>query len=143
MTNAQVAQFGEVVGARDTRARRHCANLRYRSESTPKQQAHAAILTRPELFSPASNIPPDTVRLDLEGLASLLGTDEKYRAGIGARVARLGLAARVAVAETWKWQFMAALVFSWNNPYSAGQERHALTFADWRAYHRNRNPGSF
>src|SRR6267154_1422183 len=108
MTKAQVAQFGDVVGARDTRARPSNVQICTRSESQEKA-AHAALLDAAWSVSPrVEDTAPDTVVLDLEGLASLLGTDEHIAQELARRVAAIGLAARVAVAENMEVAIHAA-----------------------------------
>src|SRR6266478_5867354 len=76
MTKAQVAQFRDVVKARDTRARPSNVQICMRSE-TQEKAAHAAMLDAVWSVSPrVEDTAPDTIVLDLAGLASLFGTDE-------------------------------------------------------------------
>jgi protein ImuB len=125
MTKAQVAQFGNVVGARDTRAR-STVQICMRSESQEKA-AHAALLDAAWSVSPrVEDTAPDTVILDLEGLASLLGTDENIAQELSRRVAAIGLAARVAVAENMEVAIHAARGFPGITIIPTGQERLRL-----------------
>src|SRR6266436_4348300 len=76
MTKAQVAQFGDVVGARDTRARPSNVQICMRSEPQEKA-AHAALLDASWSVSPrVEDTALDTVVLDLEGLTALFGAHE-------------------------------------------------------------------
>jgi protein ImuB len=126
MTKAQVAQFGDVVGARDTRARPSNVPICMRSEAQEKA-AHAAMLDAAWSVSPrVEDTAPDTVVLDLEGLASLLGTDEHIAQELARRVAAIGLAARVAVAENMEVAIHAARGFPGITIIPAGQERQRL-----------------
>src|SRR5882724_4041096 len=123
MTKAQVAQFGDVVRARDTRARPSNVQICMRSEAQEKA-AHAAMLDAAWSVSPrVEDTAPDTVVLDLEGLASLLGTDEHIAHELARRVAAIGLAARVAVAENMEVAIHAARGFPGITIIPAGQER--------------------
>jgi protein ImuB len=125
MTKAQVAQYGDVVGARDTRAR-PAVHICIRSESQ-ENSAHAALLDAAWSVSPrVEDTAPDTVVLDLEGLASLLGTDEHIAKELARRVAAIGLAARVAVAENIEVAIHAARGFPGITLIPAGQERQHL-----------------
>src|SRR6266481_3510389 len=126
MTKAQVAQFGDVVGARDTRARPSNVQICMRSEPQEKA-AHAALLDAAWSVSPrVEDTAPDTVVLDLEGLASLLGTDEHIAQELARRVAAIGLAARVAVAENMEVAIHAARGFPGITIIPAGKERQHL-----------------
>src|ERR1700738_480240 len=85
MTKAQVAQFGNV-------------QICMRSE-TQETAAHAALLDAAWCVSPrVEDTAPDTIVLDLQGLASLFGSDENIARELAQRVAAIGLAARVAFA---------------------------------------------
>src|ERR1700687_6165306 len=113
MTKAQVAQFGNV---------QICA----RSESQEKA-ARAALLDAAWSVSPrVEDTAPDTVVLDLEGLASLFGADEKIAQELARRVAAIGLAARVAVAANIEVAIHAARGFPGITLIPAGEERRRL-----------------
>jgi protein ImuB len=125
MTKAQVAQFGNVVGARDTRAR-GTVQICMRSESQ-ERAAHAALLDAAWSVSPrVEDTAPDTVVLDLEGLASLFGSDENIAQELVRRVAAIGLAARVAVAANIEVAIHAARGLPGITIIPAGQERQRL-----------------
>jgi protein ImuB len=113
MTKAQVAQFANV-------------QIRMRSESQEKS-AHAALLDAAWSVSPrVEDTEPDTIVLDLEGLASLFGSDENIARELARRVAAIGLAARVAVAENMEVAIHAARGFPGITIIPAGQERQRL-----------------
>src|SRR5713101_7592514 len=113
MTKAQVAQFGKV-------------QICMRSE-TQEKAAHAALLDTAWSVSPrVEDTAPDTVVLDIEGLASLLGTDEHIAQELARRVAAIGLAARVAVAENMEVAIHAARGFPGITIIPAGKERQRL-----------------
>ena len=125
MTKAQVAQFGNVVGARDTRAR-GTVQICMRSEAQEKA-AHAALLDAAWSVSPrVEDTAPDTVVLDLEGLASLFGADENIARELARRSAAIGLTARVAVAANMEVAIHAARGFPGITIIPAGEERRRL-----------------
>jgi protein ImuB len=125
MTKAQVAQFGNVVEARDTRAR-STVQICMRSESQEKA-AHAALLDAAWSVSPrVEDTAADTVVLNLDGLSSLFGSDENIARELARRVAALGLAARVAVAANMEVAIHAARGFPGTTIIPAGEERQRL-----------------
>jgi protein ImuB len=113
MTKAQVAQFGNV-------------QICMRSEAQEKA-AHAALLDAAWSVSPrVEDTALDTIVLDLEGLASLFGADENIARELARRVAAIGLAARVAVAENIEVAIHAARGFPGITIIPAGEERRRL-----------------
>jgi protein ImuB len=113
MTKAQVAQFGNV-------------QIYMRSEAQEKA-AHAALLDVAWSVSPrVEDTALDTVVLDLEGLASLFGPDEKIARELAWRVAAIGLVARVAVAANMEVAIHAARGFPGITIIPAGEERCRL-----------------
>src|ERR1700730_5098097 len=125
MTKAQVAQFGNVVGARDTRAR-STVQICMRSEAQEKS-AHAALLDASWSVSPrVEDTAPDTIVLDLEGLSSLFGADENIARELARRVAAIGLAARVAVSANIEAAIHVARGFPGITIIPAGEERQRL-----------------
>jgi protein ImuB len=126
MTKAQVAQFG-TVGARDTRARPSPVQICMRSEAQEKS-AHAALLDVAWSVSPrVEDTAPDTIVLDLDGLTSLFGSDEKIAQELAQRVTAIGLAARVAVAANIEVAIHAARGFPGITMIPAGEERQRLS----------------
>ncbi len=114
MTEAQVAQFGNV-------------QICMRSEAQEKA-AHAALLDAAWSVSPrVEDTAPDTVVLDLEGLASLFGPDKNIARELVRRVAAIGLAARVAVAANIEVAIHAARGFPGITIIPAGGERRRLS----------------
>ena len=125
MTKAQVAQFGNLVGARDTRAR-GAVQICMRSESQEKA-AHAALLDAAWSVSPrVEDTALDTVVLDIEGLTVLFGTDENIARELARRVAAISLAPRVAVAANIEVAIHAARGFPGITIIPAGEERRRL-----------------
>jgi protein ImuB len=125
MTKAQVAQFGNVVEARDTRAH-STVQICMRSESQEKS-AHAALLDAAWSVSPrVEDTAPDTLVLDLDGLTALFGTDENIAQELARRVAAIGLAARVAVAANMEVAIHAARGFPGITIIPPGEERRRL-----------------
>ena|SRR5712664_2578185 len=125
MTKAQVAQFGNVVGARDTSAR-STVQICMRSESQ-EEAARAALLDAAWSVSPrVEDTAPDTLVLDLDGLTALFGTDENIAQELARRVAAIGLAARVAVAANLEVAIHAARGFPGITIIPAGEERRRL-----------------
>ena len=113
MTKAQVAQFGHV-------------QICLRSEAQEKA-AHAALLDAAWSVSPrVEDTAPDTVVLDLEGLAGLFGADENIAQELARRVAAIGLAARVAVAAKIEVAIHAARGFAGITIIPAGEARRRL-----------------
>jgi protein ImuB len=113
MTKAQVAQFGNV-------------QICSRSESLEKS-AHAALLDAAWSISPrVEDTAPDAVVLDLEGLSSLFGDEEKIAQELALRVTAIGLAPRIAIAANIETAIHAARGFSGVTIIPAGQERRRL-----------------
>ncbi|MCU1243899.1 MAG: hypothetical protein JWO71_4625 [Candidatus Acidoferrum typicum] len=113
MTKAQVAQFGNV-------------QICMRSEVQEKA-AHAALLDAAWSVSPrVEDAALDTIVLDLQGLASLFGSDENIARELAQRVAAIGLAARVAVAENIEVAIHAARGFTGITIIPPGEERQRL-----------------
>src|SRR6266403_5431661 len=113
MTKAQVAQFGNV-------------HICTRSEAQEKA-ARAALLDAAWSVSPrVEDAAPDTLVLDLAGLASLFGTDENIAQELARRVAAIGLTARVAIAENMEVAIHAARGFPGITLIPAGKERQRL-----------------
>src|ERR1700730_6511156 len=125
MTRAQAGQFGNVVGARDTRAR-STVQICMRSE-TQETAAHAALLDAAWCVSPrVEDTAADTIVLDLDGLTGLFGADENIARELSWRVAAIGLAARVAVAANIEVAIHAARGFPGITIIPAGEERRRL-----------------
>src|ERR1700719_4303481 len=86
MTKAQVAQFSNV-------------QICMRSEAQ-ETAAHAALLDAAWSVSPrVEDTAPDTIVLDLEGLASLFGADENIARELTERVMRIGVVPNIGIAS--------------------------------------------
>src|SRR4029077_1852965 len=97
-----------------------------RSEAQEKA-AHAALLDAAWSVSPrVEDTAPDTVVLDLEGLAALFGADENIARELARRVTAIGLAARVAVAANMEVAIHAARGFPGITIIPPGEERSRL-----------------
>ena len=113
MTKAQVEQFAGV-------------QICQRSESQEKV-AHAALLDVGWSISPrVEDTADDTVILDLDGLASLFGDDEKIARELEKRVASIGLAPHIGVAPGIDVAILAARGFTGITIISPGEERNRL-----------------
>src|SRR5689334_9216310 len=113
MTKAQVTQFGTV-------------QICMRSEAQ-EQAAHAALLDAAWSISPrVEDTAPDTLVLDLDGLASLFGADENIARELARRVAAIGLAPRVAVATNMEAAIHAARGFPGITIIPVGEERRRI-----------------
>ena len=113
MTKAQVTQFANV---------RSCM----RSEAQ-EQAAHAALLDAAWSISPrVEDAAADTVLLDLEGLTSLFGDEEKIARELARRVAAIGLTPRIAVATNIEVAIHAARGFHGITLIPTGEECRRL-----------------
>ena len=108
MTKAQVAEFSGV-------------EIRQRSESQEKT-AHAALLDVGWSVSPrVEDTAPDTIVLDLDGLAALFGSDENIAQQLERRLAAVGLVPRIAVASDIEVAIHAARGFPGITVVPAGE----------------------
>ena len=114
MTKAQAAEFCGV-------------QVCPRSESQEKA-AHAALLDVAWSVSPrVEDTAPDTVVVDLEGLASLFGSEESIAGELARRFSCVGLAPRLAVACNIETAILAARGFPGTTIISAGAECQRLS----------------
>lgn len=113
MTKSQAEEFSGV-------------EIRQRSEAQEKV-THAALLDVAWSVSPrVEDTAPDTIVLDLEGLTSLFGADEKIPQELAQRVFRIGVISRVAVASNIEVAIHAARGFPGITMIPAGQECERL-----------------
>ncbi|MBV8515377.1 MAG: DNA polymerase Y family protein [Acidobacteria bacterium] len=113
MTKAQVAEF---VGV----------EVRHRSEAQEKA-AHVALLDVAWSISPrVEDTAADTIVLDLEGLTSLLGSDEEIARALMERVSRVGVNPNIAIASNIEAAILAARGFSGIAILPAGKEADRL-----------------
>jgi protein ImuB len=98
--NPAAMQAGIQRGMTKSLAEEFCGlEIRQRSEAQEKS-THSALLDVAWSVSPrVEDTAPDTIVLDLEGLASLFGTDEKIAQELSSRASRIGVTPRVAVAS--------------------------------------------
>jgi protein ImuB len=113
MTKSQVTEFCGV-------------EIRHRSEAQEKA-AHAALLDVGWSVSPrVEDTAVDTVVLDLEGLASLFGTDENIARELAQRATRVGVIPHVAVASNIETAILAARGFAGITIVPTGEESARL-----------------
>ena len=113
MTKSQAAQFGV----------QSC----HRSESA-ERAAHAALLDAAWSISPrVEDTAPDTLVLDLQGLGSLFGSDEKIARDLANRTSRINLIPRIAVASNIETAIHAARGFPGITLIPKGEERARLS----------------
>jgi protein ImuB len=109
MTKAQVAEFCGV-------------EVRHRSEAQEKT-THAALLDVAWSISPrVEDTAPDTIVLDIDGLASLFGSDKDIARVLMERVTRIGVIPNVAIASNIEAAILAARGFSGISILPAGEE---------------------
>jgi protein ImuB len=91
-----------------------CAGVVLRRRSPAQEtSAHQALLDCAYAFSPrAESTAPDTVVVDIDGLAQLFGPPEKIARGLAARVEKIGMEARVAIAPDPDAAVLAARGFT-------------------------------
>jgi protein ImuB len=113
MTKSQVTEFCGV-------------EIRHRSEAQEKA-AHATLLDVGWSMSPrVEDTAADTIVLDLEGLASLFGTDENIAHELAQRASRVGVIPHVAVASNTEAAVLAARGFAGVTIIPAGEESARL-----------------
>jgi protein ImuB len=109
MTKAQVAEFCGV-------------EIRHRSEAQEKA-THAALLDAAWSISPrVEDTAPDTIVIDLDGLASLLGSDENIARVLRERVEHIGVIPNIAIASNIEAAILAARGFAGIAILPAGEE---------------------
>ena len=100
--------------------------IRQRSEAQEKA-THAALLDVGWSVSPrVEDTAPDTIVLDLDGLTSLFGADEKIAQGLAQRASRIGVIPRVGVAANIEVAIHAARGFPGITMIPAGEECERL-----------------
>ncbi|HLZ90947.1 MAG TPA: DNA polymerase Y family protein [Candidatus Acidoferrum sp.] len=126
MTKAQVTQFASEAGVPDSPARPPQVQICMRSEAQ-EQAAHAALLDTAWSISPrVEDTAPDTLVLDLQGLTTLFGSEEKVAQELACRIAKIGLAARIAVAANIETAIHAARGFPGITIIPPGEKRRRL-----------------
>ena len=113
MTKAQVAEFCGV-------------EVRHRSEAQEKT-THAALLDVAWSISPrVEDTAADTIVLDLDGLASLFGSDEEIARVLMERVVNVGVLPNIAIASNIEAAILAARGFSEISILPVGEEAARL-----------------
>ena len=113
MTKAQVAEFCGV-------------EVRHRSE-VQERATHAALMDVAWSISPrVEDTAPDTIVLDLEGLASLFGSEEEIARVLMERVERIGVVPNIGIASNIEAAILAARGFSGIAILAAGEEAARL-----------------
>ena len=113
MTKAQVAEFCGV-------------EVRHRSEAQEKA-THAAVLDVAWSISPrVEDTAADTIVLDLDGLASMFGSDEDIARVLMERVTRVGVVPNIAIASNIEAAILAARGFSGIAILAMGEEAARL-----------------
>jgi protein ImuB len=114
MTKSQAAEFRGV-------------QVCHRSESQ-ERAAHVAMLDAAWSVSPrVEDTAPDTIVLDLEGLASLFGSGESIAAELARRVSAIGLNPNIAIASQIEVAILAARGFPGITVIPEGEERRKLS----------------
>ena len=114
MTKSQAAEFRGV-------------QVCHRSESQ-ERAAHVAMLDVAWSISPrVEDTAADTIVLDLEGLSSLLGSDENIANELARRASSIGLNPHISVASQMEAAILAARGFSGITVIPAGEERSKLS----------------
>jgi protein ImuB len=111
--NERARQAGMYAGMTKLQAEA-CAGVVLRRRSAAQEtSAHQALLDCAYAFSPrAESTAPDTVVVDIDGLAQLFGPPEKIARSLAARVEKVGMEARVAVAPNPDAAVLAARGFA-------------------------------
>jgi protein ImuB len=111
--NSAALQAGIQLGMTKSQVVEFCGvEIRHRSEAQEKA-AHAALLDVGWSVSPrVEDTAADTIVLDLEGLASLFGTDENIACELAQRTTRVGVIPHVAVASNIEVAVLAARGFA-------------------------------
>jgi len=113
MAKSQVAQFSEV-------------EIRHRAP-TQEKIAHEALLDLGWSISPrVEDTGPDTVVLDIAGLGTLFGPEEKIAGELAKRAASFGFTARIAVAGDIEAAILASRGFSGITLIAGGEEAKRL-----------------
>jgi protein ImuB len=100
--------------------------IRHRSPGK-EASSHAALLDLAWSFSPrVEDTAPDTMVLDLAGLASLFGSEENIADQLTERASGLGLAANVAIAHNIEAALLASRGFAGMIRIPSGKERECL-----------------
>ncbi len=110
--NRAARKTGIRLGMTKSQAAQFCGAAIHPRSPAQENASHAALLDVAWSVSPrVEDTAPDTLLLDLAGLASLFGSEEQIAAQLAQRAAICGLAAQVAVAANLDAAFHAARGF--------------------------------
>jgi protein ImuB len=125
--NEAALRAGIELGMTESQAEDFCA-VQVRPRSTAQEKtAHAALMDLGWSVSPrVEDTAPDTIVLDLAGLASLLGAEEIIADQLIERASRLGLVARVAISSNLETAIHAARGFAGVTLIPPGEESKQL-----------------
>jgi protein ImuB len=121
--NDAALHAGIAVGMAESQAEDFCVvQIRLRSPAQ-ENTAHAALMDLGWSVSPrVEDTAPDTIVLDLAGLASLFGSEQMIAEQLIERASELGLAARVAIASNLETAIHAAPGFAGITVIPPGEE---------------------
>jgi len=125
--NQAALQFGIQVGmAKSLAVKFEGVEIRHRSPGK-EASSHGASLDLGWSFSPRlEDTAPDTIVLDLAGLASLFGSEDNIARQLTQRASDLGLAANVAIAHNLEAALLASRGFDGITLIPQGEERKCL-----------------
>jgi protein ImuB len=125
--NAEAWQAGVHMGMTKAEVEKFCTvEVRQRSHAQ-EAAAHAALMDLGWSFSPrVEDAAPETIVIDIEGLGSLFGSEEKIAEQIAARARDLQLSVNVAVAAQIEAAILAARGFSGITVIPEGEEAACL-----------------
>jgi protein ImuB len=125
--NEAASKAGIELGMTKSQAQQFCdIEIRHRSRAQEKA-AHAALMDLGWSVSPRiEDTAPDTIVLDLAGLNSLFGSDEKIARQLAERALSLGLSTQIAAASKIDVAIIAARGFNGITVIPEGEERKLL-----------------
>jgi protein ImuB len=125
--NEEASKAGIELGMTKSQAQQFCdIEIRHRSRAQEKA-AHAALMDLGWSVSPRiEDTAPETIVLDLAGLNSLFGTDEKIARQLAERALSLGLNTQIAAASKIDVAIMAARGFAGITIIPEGEESQIL-----------------
>jgi protein ImuB len=125
--NEAALRAGIELGMTESQAEDFCVVQVHPRSPAQEKTAHAALMDLGWSVSPrVEDTAPDTIVLDLAGLASLLGAEEIIAEQLIERASRLGLVVRVAIASNPETAIHAARGFAGVTLIPAGEESKQL-----------------
>ncbi|MGH9684647.1 MAG: DNA polymerase Y family protein [Candidatus Acidiferrales bacterium] len=125
--NEAAFQSGIVLGITKSQAEQFGAvQIRHRSQAQEKT-AHAALLDLGWSVSPrVEDTAPDLIAVDIAGLSSLFGSEDKIAQDLARRATLLGLIAQIAVSSNLEVAIHAARGLSGVTLIPSGEERQCI-----------------